>query len=214
MLKLLARDLNEDSVREVLQTLREGSVVCFPTDTAYGLGVDPSNPAALRRLFDLKGRESSKPILLLVDSIAMARSVSLPNQTFEEVAAAFWPGPITFVTRARPGLSDILTGGTGTIGFRWPDSSIPIRLVRAFGGPITATSANRSGMSVARSVPEVIRQLGDHIDLVVDAGPFVKLETSTVLDLTCEPPAVLREGPISYKVLADFFEGGLERRPA
>ena len=70
------------AVREVLQTLREGSVVCFPTDTAYGLGVDPSNPAALRRLFDLKGRESSKPILLLVDSIAMARSVSLPNQNF------------------------------------------------------------------------------------------------------------------------------------
>ena len=69
-------------------------------------------------------------------------------------------------------------------------------------------------MSVARSVPEVIRQLGDHIDLVVDAGPFVKLETSTVLDLTCEPPAVLREGPISYKVLADFFEGGLEKRLA
>ncbi len=199
------------AVRDII---RDGGVVCFPTDTTYGLAVDPHDPAAVQRLLQIKGRPEGKPILLLVDSLDMAAEVASPPPEFESLAAEFWPGPITFVVRARPGVSRRITAGTGTVGVRWPGADIPLRLVAACGHPLTATSANRSGRPAARTADEAVDQLGEDLDAVVDAGRLAGAAASTVLDLAANPPALLRDGPVSYRDLARFLGGRLRRRPA
>jgi len=211
MRRTAAEMLDATTLAALAGSLREGGVIAYPTDTAYGLGVDPSNRAAVERLFELKGRAADKPILLLVDSMAMARSLARPNPAFERVAAAFWPGPITLVTWAGADLSAGITAGTGTVGLRWPDAPLPLEIVRTFGGPLTATSANRSGSPIARTASEILEQLGGGLDWIIDGGPLRNRRPSTVLDLTREPAALLREGPMSYEALADHLDGRLRR---
>src|SRR5438874_4491510 len=129
-------NLTAEDFNQILSILRAGGVIGFPTDTAYGLGADPFHAGAVERIFAIKGRPDTKPIPLLVNSILMAESVSNPTAPFYELAAQFWPGPLTVIVPA----------GTNTIGLRWPNASFATQLVERFGKPITATSANRSGM--------------------------------------------------------------------
>jgi L-threonylcarbamoyladenylate synthase len=201
-------------LEEIVGILRQGGVVCIPTDTAYGLAVNPHHAEAVRRLFDLKGRGADDPILLLVDSVEMTGTVGVRSPQFESVAGKFWPGPITIVIRAQPSLSERITAGTGTVGIRWPATSFPLDLLQALGGPVTATSANRSGQPIAATVDEAVEQLGDRLDAVVDGGLLNPSGTSTVLDLTSDPPVVLREGPVRFGALAEFLGGRLVKRPA
>ncbi len=144
----------------------------------------------------------------------MARAFSVPNPLFEEVAAAFWPGPITLVTGAAKHVSDRLTSGTGKIGLRFPEASLPCRIVQALGGAITGTSANRSGEPAARSADEAIVHLGNAVDIVIDGGPLEARPPSTILDVSSEPPVLIREGPITHDQLVRFFDGHLQRRTA
>src|SRR5262245_35614102 len=135
--------------------LRDGGVIAFPTDTAYGLGADPFNESAVRRIFQLKGRPETKPILLLVDSLAMAEHVIQPGDLFQIVARTFWPGPLTVITEAAPSVPSNVTARSGTIALRWPMARFATTLTSRLGGPITATSANRSGMPSSVSANEV-----------------------------------------------------------
>ena len=187
-------------------------MVCIPTDTAYGLAVDPHHAGAVERLFNLKGRVADSPILLLVNSVEMTGTVGVSSPEFESVAGKFWPGPITLVIPALGSLSRRITAGTGTVGVRWPAASFPLGLLGAFGKPVTATSANRSGQPIARTVDEAVEQLGSGLDAVVDGGRLTRSKTSTVLDLTSVPPVVLREGQVPFDDLADFLGGRLVRR--
>src|SRR6185436_272246 len=117
-----AATLSNAAFEEILSFLRAGGVIGFPTDTAYGLGADPFNETAVRRIFEIKGRAEDKPILLLVDSVEMARSVaSVPDKALA-LAERFWPGPLTMVLPALPNVPSLVTAGTGTIGIRWPDA--------------------------------------------------------------------------------------------
>jgi L-threonylcarbamoyladenylate synthase len=211
MIRIDAHD--PDGVREVVEILKGGGVVCYPTDTAYGLGVDLTNVDGVRRLFELKGRDAAKPILLLVDSVEMTATVGIPSPEFESIAGKFWPGPLTLVIPARPTLPDRISAGTGTVGVRWPKAQLPLTLLAALGQPVTATSANRSGLPIARTVDEAIDQLGDSLDAVVDAGTLTGSATSTVLDLTTDPPQILRNGQVRYSDLAGFLGGRLVDKP-
>ncbi len=208
-----ADQLDPPSLAEIGRMLVLGGIVCFPTDTVYGLAVDPANPEAVERLFMLKGRLPAKPILLLLDSIEMARTVALGNPVFDEVASAFWPGPLTLVTRAQTHLSDRVTAGTGTIGVRWPDAPVPQKIIEVFGSPVTGTSANRSGQPGVRSAREALHQLGEGIDALIDGGPVEESIASTLLDVSGDHPVLLREGPISYPLLDEFFDGRIQRTP-
>src|SRR5262249_3719247 len=152
---------------EIVSFLHRGGIIAFPTDTAYGLGVDPFNDAAVDRLFRVKGRPEAKPILLVVDSVAMAESVSHPLRNFYEVTERFWPGPLTLVVQARPQLSESVTARPGTVGLRWPVAPFANTLVRRFGRPLTATSANRSGEPATITAGEVRSQLGDTLDALI-----------------------------------------------
>jgi L-threonylcarbamoyladenylate synthase len=198
----------------ILSILQDGGVIGFPTDTAYGLGADPFNADAIDRIFAIKGRAEAKPILLLVNSILMAESVSDPAPPFYEVAGKFWPGPLTVIVPASKALPDNLTAGTNTIGLRWPVATFATRLVEQFGKPITATSANRSGMAAAVTVEEVRSQIGDSVEVLIDGGRLPSRSGSTLLDLTADPPLLLREGPVTFESLDDFFKGRLRRQVA
>jgi L-threonylcarbamoyladenylate synthase len=144
----------------------------------------------------------------------MAESVIEAADAFYSVVEKFWPGPLTIITRAVASLPGNLTAGTHSIGLRWPVAAFATTLVSCFGRPITATSANRSGLPSAVTADEVSGQLGDSVDAIVDGGALPARGGSTVLDLTVDPPLVRREGPVSFETLAEFFSGNVRRQVA
>jgi len=206
--------LHEVDYEEIVALLGGGGIIAFPTDTAYGLGIDPFNEAALDRLFLVKGRPETKPILLLVDSVAMAESVSRPSALFYSVTKEFWPGPLTLIVEAQSHLPMKLTAGTRTIGLRWPVAHIADALLKRFRKPITATSANRTGMPSAITADEIVSQFGESLDAVIDGGVLPSRGGSTLLDLTLDPPVLLREGPVRFESLHSFFQGRIRRQIA
>ena len=200
-----AASLSDRALGQILSFLRSGGVIAFPTDTAYGLGADPFNEGAVRRIFEMKGRAETKPILVLVDSIAMANSIARLSETALALAERFWPGPLTMVLPARASVSATVTAGSETIGVRWANNVFTQRLLEAFGRPITATSANRSGLPSAVTAEEVRVQLGDSLEMLVDGGELPAREGSTLLDVTRIPVRLLREGPIAEAELSDVL---------
>jgi len=177
--------------------VREGGVIAFRTDTFYGLGADPFNAAAVARIRELKGREDDKPILLLIsDPHEVERLISDPSKHFQDLAAKFWPGPLTIVGKANTDLPEAITAGTGTVGVRLPADLSVRDLVRECGGALTATSANPAGRDPARSAEEVLNYFPEGLDLIVDGGQVTAIEPSTVVDATVSPPRVIREGAI------------------
>lgn len=210
-----ADTLQDAALNDIVSLLGAGQVIAFPTDTAYGLAADPFNDAAVERIFSIKGRMETKPILLIVNSVSMAESVSTPPASFYDVARDFWPGPLTLIVPSSGILSTKVTAGTNTIGLRWPAAPLATALAERFGKPLTATSANRSGMPAAVTADEVEAQLSESsLDALIDGGPLPERGGSTLLDLTSDPPVLLREGPISFDRLSRFFKGRLRRHVA
>jgi len=176
--------------------LRDGGLVAFATETFYALGAAASDPAAVRRVFRIKARAESKPLLVLVDSIAMAESLAREvTPLARELMARHWPGALTLILGARADLPSELTAGTGTIGVRLSPHPVARALVRALGGPITAPSANREGQAPPTSAAEVLHAFDGLVDLVLDAGMTAGGLASTVVDATAEP-RVLRQGAV------------------
>ena len=206
--------ISESDFNTIVAILRAGGLIAFPTDTAYGLGADPFNEAAIDRIFDIKRRAEGKPILLLVGSVQMAESVSVPSPIFYKVAEKFWPGPLTLVVKAADAVPVKITAATKTIGLRWPVAEFARFLVTRLGKPITATSANRSAMPAAVTAEEVRHELGESIDALIDGGTLPARGGSSLLDLTVDPPVLLREGPISFESLSEFLGGQIRREVA
>ena len=194
-------------LNQAVQLLRDGGVVAFPTDTVYGVGVDPFQPEAVRRLYRIKGRPEDKPIAILVGSIEdVARVAQTPSRTFSRLADRFWPGGLTLIVETRE-LPPEITAGGSTVGVRMPDHPLTLELLRGFGGPIATTSANRSGENPATSAEEVGAQLGGRVNLIVDGGDTITKVASTVLDLSVSPPKILRHGGISEELLMECLIG-------
>ncbi|HEU5395023.1 MAG TPA: L-threonylcarbamoyladenylate synthase [Candidatus Methylomirabilis sp.] len=184
------------AVEEAAGVLRAGGLVVFPTDTLYALGADPLNGEALRRLVRAKGgREKAIP-LLLPGSEALGEVASEVPGLALALAGQFWPGPLTLIVRARPNVSEIVTGGTGTVGVRVPAGGVALRLLRRVGGPVTGTSANRTDAPAPRHAEEVAAEIVAHLDVLLDGGPCPLGVPSTVLDLTTDPPCVRRIGAV------------------
>ena len=185
--------------------IRAGAVVAVPTDTVYGLAANPFDPAAVERLFAIKRRPESNPILLLLDSRRQLGLVArdLPK-TFDRIAARFWPGPLTIVLPASSAVPKTITAGSGTIAVRLPASRLVRSLIRAAGRPLTGTSANLSGRPAATTAREVQLQLGRRIYYIVDGGRSRKRLPSTIVDLTGRP-RILRPGAISWAQLEKYL---------
>lgn len=179
------------------EVIKAGGVIAYPTDTFYGLGADPGNPRAVSKVFEIKGRAAGQPLLLLLkDRSEVAAWTSAVTPSAERLMDRFWPGPLTLVFAARPDISPELTGGTGTIGLRVPGNEVTRALLRLAGNALTGTSANRSGFPSPRTPDEVMRELGDRIDLVLDGGVSAADRPSTVVDVTAEPPRIIRMGAV------------------
>lgn len=195
------------AVVQAASVLCRGGLVAFPTDTLYALGADALNPLAVKRVFEVKGRSLTSPIPLLVADLTMAIQLvgELPAAAVR-LAERWWPGPLTLVVTAPRTVCALLTAGTGRIGLRVPDSAVALALIRQFGGPVTGTSANRSGGTDPLDAQEVLRQLGDQVDLVLDGGPVVGGSPSTVVDVTTNPPVIVRQGPIRQEEILSLLE--------
>ncbi|MDU9050683.1 MAG: L-threonylcarbamoyladenylate synthase [Candidatus Electrothrix sp. Rat3] len=179
--------------------LRQGGLIAFPTETYYGLGVDPFNVEALERLFSVKQRQPDKPVLVLVAEQAQVTELAAAvPAVLHRLMTAFWPGPLTMVFPGRASLPSLLTGGTGNIGIRQSPHSLAIDLLRAFGGPITATSANRSGAPPATTAAEIQESLGAEIDLILDGGTTPGGAGSTLVSCDQQQLRCLRAGVVSF----------------
>ncbi|MCP9439566.1 MAG: L-threonylcarbamoyladenylate synthase [Nitrospira sp.] len=186
--------------RTVAETIEQGGVVGFPTETYYGLGVNPFNSTAVGRLAQIKGRPDHKPILVLIGTMD---HLSLLTESVPPTAAllmdVFWPGPLTILFPAKPSLPSALTAGTGMVGVRLTSCS-PLQNILKYVGPLTGTSANRSGDLPATTAAEVVKTLGSEIDLVIDGGTTPGGAPSTVVDVR-ETIQIIREGAVTRAML-------------
>ena len=192
-------------INQAIATLNDGGVIAFPTDTVYGVGVDPFQPEAVRKLYMIKGRPIDKPIPILVGSTDDVERVAqnLPP-TFSQLAERFWPGGLTLIVEAKS-LPPEVTAGGDTVGIRMPDHPLALALLQRFGGAIATTSANKSDEPPATSAEEVQSELGALVGIILDGGQTATRIASTVLDLSVSPPQIRRQGSISMEQLAPFI---------
>ena len=190
--------------------LRSGGLVAFPTETVYGLGAAATNAAAVRRIFGAKGRPPTNPLIVHVADIETAkRYASEWSDAAQTLAAVWWPGPLTLVLPKHPAIVDEATAGRATVGLRVPDHPLALDLLRAFGGPVAAPSANKSNHVSPTTAQHVREELGDAVDLILDGGPCSVGIESTVLDLSGERPTILRPGGVSRKQI-EYILGPVE----
>ncbi len=192
--------------------LRRGGIVAYLTDTVYGLAVNARLPQAIAGLYALKGRSSDKAIPLIIGAPEQLSDVAVawPRRA-EALMAAFWPGPLTLLLSPHPNLPATLLGNTGRIGVRWPDSPLSQGLALRVGSAITASSANRSGAAAALSAAEVEAQLAPDVDLILDAGRANEPQVSTILDITVEPPRMIRAGKIPQEAIESVLGCGITK---
>ena len=183
--------------------LKEGGVAAYPTDTLYGLGAVVTNARAVERVRAIKGRSAAQGLPVLVGSVEQLPrlAIEVPHLAIE-LADRFWPGGLTLVLRKHPSIPDLVTSG-GTIAVRQPDHPVPLALIDECGSPITGTSANKSGGGQPADAQEVISQLGGEVDMVLDGGRCPGGVPSTILDVSVDPPQVLRAGVISLGALQE-----------
>jgi L-threonylcarbamoyladenylate synthase len=183
--------------------LAHGGLVAFPTETVYGLGADATDGEAVARLYEAKGRPAFNPLIAHVPDLASARKLAVFNADAEALAAAFWPGPLTLVLPRRPAcpVSELATAGLETIAIRVPNHALAREILRAFGKPIVAPSANVSGHVSPTTAAHVAADLDGRIDLIVDGGPApVGIESTIVACIG--KPTILRPGGLSREQIA------------
>jgi L-threonylcarbamoyladenylate synthase len=195
---LVIRSTDENCLSSVTAVIQAGGLVAFPTDTVYGLGCDAFNAKAIRRLYEAKRRTQGKALPVLIATLADLDQVALNvTQEILNIGKAFWPGPLTIVMEKHHDLPDEISAES-TIGIRIPAHPVALDILKSC-GPLAVSSANVSGGLDAKTAPEVLEQLSGRIHLVVDSGPSLGSEPSTVIDVTRKLVRILRDGPISME---------------
>jgi L-threonylcarbamoyladenylate synthase len=179
--------------------LRDGGIVAYPTDTLYGLAADPRSAAALAQLYRIKGRPVDAAIPLVAAGIAQLEAAGGElGPATRRLAEAFWPGPLTLILPAWAGLDPNVHAGLGTVAVRVPDHPVALMLAELHGGPITSTSANKSGEPATRDPGEVRRTLGGELDALIDAGLSPGGPPSTIVDASGREPRLVRAGAVPW----------------
>ena len=195
--------VSDREIERAADVLRAGGLVAFPTETVYGLGADAHNPAAVRRIFEAKGRPATHPVIVhLADAAQAAAWAAEIPASARKLAGAFWPGPLTMVLPRARGVADVVTGGQDTVALRVPAHPVARRLLARFGGGIAAPSANRHGRVSATTAAHVRDEFGDAVGCVLDGGPTEVGIESTIVDLSGPGPALLRPGSITPAQIA------------
>jgi L-threonylcarbamoyladenylate synthase len=189
---------NAAELANAVAALHAGEVIGLPTETVYGLAADAMNPSAVARIFALKGRPVDHPLIVhIADAAALPRFARDIPDSARQLAAAFWPGPLTLILRRQANVPDAVTGGQDTVGLRAPAHPLAQQLLRAFGGGLAAPSANRFGRISATRAEHVRDEFGAQVPLVLDGGPCTVGIESSIIDLSAQPPRILRPGAIS-----------------
>jgi L-threonylcarbamoyladenylate synthase len=199
-----------DAVAAAARVLADGGLVAFPTETVYGLGADARDGEAVARLYAAKGRPAFNPLIAHVADVAAARRLGRLNADAEKLAVAFWPGPLTLVLPKAPGctVGDLATAGLDTVAVRVPAHPVAQAILKAFGGPVVAPSANRSGHVSPTTAAHVVDDLNGRIDLIVDGGATRLGLESTIV--TCvDEPTLLRLGGIMRRDIENVLGGTL-----
>lgn len=200
MIRLTVDPLAPDAtaIAAAAEVLRQGGVVAYPTDTLYGLAVDPRSEAAVRRLFEVKSRDRKAAVTLVAADVSQAQEAGAFGASELALARAFWPGPLTIVVPISAALAGSLTGDLGTVGVRVPAHAAARALAADFGWCITATSANRSGEPPATTADEAAAALPGRIDALIDAGPAPGGPPSTIVEFADGRPVMRRSGAIAW----------------
>lgn len=186
------------SISLAVEILRQGGIVAFPTETYYGLAVDPDNEKAIEKLFNIKKRDKEKPILLLIQHPQqLSRFITHTPDKYSELMAKYWPGPLTLIFPAKKTVSKLLTANSSTIGLRISPHPVAQSLVKKIGKAITATSANLSGLPAASTAEDVLKMFGRKVDYILDGGVTEGQLGSTIIGEGDKKLIVLRPGKIS-----------------
>lgn len=204
VLRIDLRSLDLSLIKEAADVIVNGGLIIYPTDTVYGLGADPFNLNALSRVIAVK-RRGKKPMPILVSSIEAAKRLVYVNDLALSLMEAFWPGPLTIVLPKRVHVPDLVTANIPSLGVRMPNHSVALKLIEFCGGQILGTSANISGYPPPKTASEAISQIGDKVDLVIDAGICPIGVSSTVVSLV-DGFRIIREGAIKRDLLIDFIK--------
>ena len=190
------------AVEQAADILRRGGLLAIPTETVYGLGADGLNADAVRHIFEAKGRPQDNPLILHIpDASWLARYCKDVPETAYRLAGRFWPGPLTMILPKADCVPLVTTGGLDTVGMRCPDHAVTRAIIAAAGVPVAAPSANTSGRPSCTTAAHVREDMDGRIDGVVDGGPCRVGVESTIIDLTCTPPRLLRPGGLPLESL-------------
>ncbi|MEM2811720.1 MAG: L-threonylcarbamoyladenylate synthase, partial [Candidatus Bathyarchaeia archaeon] len=202
VLKVDGENPEPEKIRLAANIIREGGLVAFPTETVYGLGADALNPKAVKEIYVAKMRPVDNPIIVHIASReeVYRLAVNVPRSV-EKLIETFWPGPLTLVLKASDIVPKVTTGGLDTVAIRMPKHKVALALIRGAERPIAAPSANIAGKPSPTLAEHVIQDLYGRIDAILDAGPTNIGVESTVLDVTCNPPQILRPGGVTLEEL-------------
>jgi len=194
-------------IQQAVTILKQGGLVAMPTETVYGLAADASNPSAVKKIYEAKGRPSSHPVIVHLASIHQIDkwAVNIPA-TVKAMLSQFWPGPLTIICQKAPHVPNELTGGQSTIGIRVPNHPVAQALLQAFDGGLAAPSANRFGRISPTDAAHVREELGDKVDLVLEGGRSKVGIESTILDINQKPYRILRLGAISAEQISQALD--------
>jgi L-threonylcarbamoyladenylate synthase len=197
--------MSDSRMERAVEILKRGGVVAFPTETVYGLGADATNARAVERIFQIKGRPSTNPLIVHVADGDVARRYAREFPVAAtKLVARFFPGPLTIVLPKSPLIVDAVTAGLDTVGLRAPNHPMALELLRAFDGAIAAPSANKSTRVSPTTAQHVLDELGDAVDLILDGGPCSVGIESTVLSLV-DRPTILRRGMVTREMIEEVL---------
>lgn len=182
-------------ITQAISRLFQGAVIAFPTDTLYAIGARARDPSAVRRLYAIKRRPPTQPVVLLVADASQVPEWAVVPPRAEDLMHRYWPGPLTLVLMRRPGAPIVGAGGS-TLGFRAPDNQVALALLRGLTEPIASSSANHAGSPPPADAAAVEAALGQELDVILDGGPANHGQPSTILDLSAPEPRILRQGVI------------------
>jgi L-threonylcarbamoyladenylate synthase len=198
IIQLSTEHPDPNKIQYAVEVLQAGGLVAFPTETVYGLGADALNAGAVQKVFEAKGRPSDNPLIVHIASLENVRQFAVSvSEKGLQLARRFWPGPLTLVFQRKIGVPDGVTAGLETVALRVPDHPVTLELLRQFKSGIVGPSANISGKPSPTSAEHVHNDLNGKIDLIIDAGSTTIGVESTVLDVTVDPPIILRIGGLS-----------------
>lgn len=206
ILKVDPRSVDQSLISRVVQVVKKGGVIVYPTDTVYGLGCDPYIVEAVLRIFKIKGRER-KPMPVLASRIEVVEEIVVLNAIAKILIDQYWPGPLTLVLPRKPGskLPLEVSAGQEYVGVRIPDHPVAISIIDASNGLLVGTSANKSGELSPRTAEEAIVQVGNEVDLIVDSGPSKYGVSSTVVKIEGSKIVPIREGAISIEEIESLI---------